>query len=210
MTTQGSQGARRADGRHGPRKQNPALCCECGMLRTVAATYYGKAPRGAELPEAGRWLNWLKCRPCGRVTLHAEIRDESWDSSLGCAAERDNREQTVARAELAAILLACASHGITVEWVEDLPQWEKRKQSPFRIDRIVAEVDRHETAHLVEHHVRLIERTPPTQVVGALRKITNAVANDEINEGRIRGFCGCGWDVYVCSYCPGEGWRWQG
>ena len=57
--------------------QRRALCCNCGEVRYVKATYQGRGfvAEDMEAPERGRMLAKLKCANCEADTTHALIRD---------------------------------------------------------------------------------------------------------------------------------------
>jgi len=106
------------DQRKGSSPRNRALCCICGELRTVAPSYRGRKPAGAEEPDptAAPWCRWLRCSACRIVTLHAVIADAVADASRrdGCPMERQNRLLDRCRRRIERRLTAFAAEGITV------------------------------------------------------------------------------------------------
>jgi hypothetical protein len=57
--------------------QRRGLCCDCGEVRFVKATYHGRGFIAEDMsdPERGRFLAKLKCGNCQADTKHALIRD---------------------------------------------------------------------------------------------------------------------------------------
>lgn len=209
----GSHPVEKQDNRHGARERERALCCECGTLRTIATTYYGRQPTE---PIMGRSLKWVRCATCKVVTTHAVIEDAStrWrpDGTTACAGERDNLEQTKAQREFPRLLERCGELHIELEWVEDLPRWEKRRNGSWqRPDQIVAEVGNSTAMGEIRcYNARIIEGAPATEIVGSLHKIITCVELEGVPAGKLVGACGCGWGMEACSCCPGEAWRWRG
>jgi hypothetical protein len=93
------------------------LCCACGQLRTVAASYRGRAPDGIQVSgvSSAPWCTWLRCEHCRSVTLHALIADSSrlWGSE-GCDRERHNRLADRRRRRIERRLTALAADGLSI------------------------------------------------------------------------------------------------
>jgi hypothetical protein len=94
-----------------------AMCCACGQLRTVAQTYRGRRPDGADAIEpAGPWCRWLMCAHCATTTVHALIPNpppDSWRRD-GCDRERENRLADQSRRRIQRRLNEFATEGVTI------------------------------------------------------------------------------------------------
>lgn len=124
--------------------RRPALCCECGNVRTVSPNAYprradpysrgeGETPERLEFWKSKglregmdpywRALMMLKCSACGEQTRHALTREE------GCLdyCEEEARRVDMARRELNARLHRLELAGIDVRWRGEGDRWTSER-----------------------------------------------------------------------------------
>lgn len=101
-----------------------ALCCECGMVRTVTEwDSFGEA-ESRDVPASrnpfGRCFLWRKCRRCGTDTKHAYLRqDENRDElelvMIAVDVERA-AEQILAEMQVPMAVDGLRDRGVRVDW----------------------------------------------------------------------------------------------
>jgi len=141
-------------------RRDRALCCECGELRTVAYSYHGQPPVGADPRRpAGPWCTWLKCSNCAKVTIHALIVDTlaaQWRRD-GCDRERQDRAVDRDRRRIRRRLAALISDSVTVV---------QSTAGGMSLERAIVEIIEYVDAR--GFVVRVCSSAAPDQVLGAL------------------------------------------
>lgn len=152
------------------RSRNRALCCRCGEVRTVAASYRGRRSPGTPgSQELGPWCTWLHCGHCGDSTVHALIVDTLADrwSREGCDREKRDRRADRHRRRLDRRLRALAADGVTVV--------RARTSERMALEEAIIEV--FEYADDRGFVIRICITAEPSRLLGALE-----VAEDLLDE----------------------------